>query len=129
MFGDKPLVGQYNYNIDEKNRMFLPSTTGREKGDTIYLCYDKDIMAYTLCPERVVLELFDNFNKKINDAKTVNELKEYKLMLLEYSKSVLKELTVDSQGRIILSSEFWEYNSVNILGAGSHLVLNPTNKK
>jgi len=129
MFGDKPLVGQYSYSIDEKNRMFLPSSTGRETGDRVYLCYDNDIEVYTLYPEKVIQEIFDNFNKKIMEAKTASELKEYKLMLLKYSKSVIKGLTVDSQGRVILSSEFWEYDSMNMVGAGNHLVLNPTNKK
>ena len=131
MFGEKLLVGQSNHNIDNKNRLFLPAGTGREKSDIVYLCYDKEIDTYTIYPEKIIQEKFVKLQKMVDEAKSVEELKQYKLMLLEFSLSIMRAAEVDAGGRITVGNEFSQFESVNIIGGGDHLMLKPIvkNKK
>lgn len=129
MFGDKILAGEYVYYIDEKNRMFLPANTGREKGDTVYLCYDNDIECYTIYSEKAMKGILNGYKEKIDSAKNIDELKQYKLMLLEYSKSILKQCVVDAQGRIVLHSDIIPNQNVHIIGSHDYLVLIPETLK
>ena len=131
MFGSKILAGHYDFSIDFKNRMFLPAQTGREQGNVVYVCYDKDIECYTIYSEKSIADNLDKFNKKIDSAQTSEELKNYKLMYLEFANSIIKVCTVDSQGRIVLPVEIASNQNVHIVGSGDHLVLmfNDTKKK
>ena len=131
MFGEKPMLGQSNHKIDGKNRIFLPSSSGRETDDAVYLCYDKEISAYTIYPEKIIENKVNEFQKKIDEAKNINELKQYKLMLLEFSYSIIRKCIVDGSGRIILGSDFNQFQSYDLIGVGNHLVIKPSdeNKK
>lgn len=131
MFGEKPILGQSTYKIDNKNRIFLPPTSGRETDDEIYLCFDKEIEAYTIYPAKIIENKIKEFQKKIDESKNINELKQYKLMLLEFSYSIIRKCIVDGSGRIILGSDFIQSQNYDLIGVGSHLVLKPSdeNKK
>ena len=123
MFGEKILAGQHDYSIDSKNRMYLPTQSGREPGDSVYLCYDTDIECYTIYSEKSISEKLDKYTLKIDSAKNSEELKEYKLMYLEFAKSIIKVCTVDSAGRIALPNDFVPNQVVHVVGSKDHLVL------
>ena len=128
MFGENTLAGQYDYFADEKNRMFLPRKTGREKGNVVYFCYDKDIEHYVIYSELEILKKMDAFDEKIDSAKTVEELKQYKLMSLEFANSIIKKCSVDAAGRIVLPKEISGPTNIHMVGAGKCLILIPENQ-
>lgn len=129
MFGDTLLVGKNSYNIDKKNRMFLPADSNREENDIVYLCYDKELKTYTIYPKTVIQQNFSKLRKMVDEAQDVEELKRCKDMLLNYAETIVKSCLVDSQGRIVLGDNFKNYSTVDMLGAGDHLVLYTNEEK
>ena len=129
MFGDKLLFGQTTNKVDFKKRMFLPSESGREKGDIAYIVYDNVIDEYTVVPKAVIEEEYRKLEGMIEVAWDAKSLNEYKSKLIEFSNSIIKECTVDKQGRILLSDNFIPNEEINILGIGNRFVLRQEKKK
>ena len=121
------LVGHNDISIDNKHRIFLPVNTDREKDDEVFLVYDNDISEYLLFPKKTIEEKISKLEELIFTAKNEQERREYKLLLYNFYKCVLKKCTVDSAGRIVLSDYFKAGDTVTAIGAKDHLIL--TKKK
>ena len=129
MFGDKLLFGQTKNRVDSNKRIFLPAKSGREKGDVVFLLYDRDINEYKVFPYFVIESKFKKYDDLISSAKSSSELKEYKLILNEFANSIIRSCIVDSQGRIILSDDFVANEEITVIGSGNHLILKKKNDK
>lgn len=123
MFGDKILLGQSDIVIDDKSRMFLPARTNREKGDNLVLLYDSTLECYKIYSVSAIEETFDRLEKLLDGAKSEQEEAWCKKRLFDFSKSILKECTVDSEGRIALGTTINPNSSALIIGARDHLIL------
>jgi len=125
MFGEKSIYGQKEVTLDNKGRIILPANTKREKGDNLILVYDEDISAY----EILSFDIYDKIIEKlkINILNATNKVDEiyYKKRIYEISKSVIKTLNVDIQGRVILGKIYDNTNKVLCIGAYDRLILKP----
>lgn len=86
------LIGSYDYNIDEKGRVVIPSKFRNELGNTLYLTkgFDGCIAIYKESD-------FENTLKKLGDLKFEKEkARTYQRLLLETAV----ELIIDKAGRI-----------------------------
>ena len=48
MFGDKPMFGQIELNIDNKNRIIIPESTNREPGEELLILDNKELKIYEI---------------------------------------------------------------------------------
>lgn len=125
MFGEKPIYGQSEVKVDDRGRMFLPAYTKRERDDELILLYDENLSVYEI--HRV-----DDYNKIIKylEEKILNSTNKsaeisYKKKIYEISKSILKSLQVDNQGRVVLGNIFPDTEKVLCIGAFDHLIIEP----
>lgn len=123
MFGDETLIGLSKVNVDCKGRMFLPAKTKREKGDKLVLVYDKDIDKYIIYKLEDIESSLKFFSEKINKESSALKIVEWKKRELEFSRSILKNLTVDAQGRIQLMEPLTNYKSLILVGCRDHLII------
>lgn len=123
MLDKKLLFGQTTNKIDKRNRIFLPAYTGREKGEVVFIVYDNDINEYKIVPKSVIEAEYKDLEFLVNSAYDLQTLREYKLRIVDFANSILKEVTVDDQGRILLPDCLTSCDDITIIGAGNHLIL------
>ena len=123
MFGENAILGHNEVSIDEKHRIIIPTSTGREQGEKLILIYDKDIELYKVYSIKKADQEFKMLNNKIRESISIREENQYKKKLLEFSKSILRCSKVDAQGRIYLTDNFKKSTKVNCIGAYDHLIL------
>ena len=126
MFGDVLIAGRYNVSVDQKHRIIIPAQTKREPGETIYVVYEESLDRYILYSQKTMKELFDKIDDLILNAKSKDEVLDYKIKLLELANSVVHTTTVDKQGRIQLRDCIGDDKKASLIGGGNHLII--TNK-
>ena len=62
MFGENAILGHNEVSIDEKHRIIIPTSTGREQGEKLILIYDKDIELYFLRTKMSGFPVFEKEN-------------------------------------------------------------------
>ena len=125
MFGDIPIIGKNEVNVDSKGRIFIPAYTKREKGETLVLCKDNDLNIHVIYSSKRIEESLEKIDKKIENAKTDKERVKYKKAKYEILKSIIKTANVDSQGRMLIGLEFKEYEKVLTIGNYDSLIIEP----
>lgn len=112
------LLGEYDHQIDEKSRMFLPAKMREECGGVVYVVrgVDKCIAVY---PEKEWMA----FAEKLQALPQI-KAREIRRKLLPTAERT----TVDSHGRILLPQRLREYASledrnVKVLGVGDYAEL------
>ena len=102
MFGDDYMAFRQNATIDSKYRMVVPSQTGVEKDETLYLMYNSDRTHLIISKATYLLKKIEQLQKQCletSDTKKYMELskdKEY------YSSLIVQVLKVDEQRRVLL---------------------------
>lgn len=129
MFGDKPILGQVETIIDDKNRLNLPKYTNKEQGDELVLIYDNDTENYKIFSASKYLENIEKLKENLSNAKNKKEEIYYKKRIIESCKSILRMVTVDSKGRIVVGNLFERQNTVLLTGIYDHVILEPVKKK
>lgn len=129
MFGEESIYGQTVSTLDCQGRIFLPTYTKRECGESLVLTYDNDISLYQIFSCKVFDELVNELQSKILNSNNKLEEIKYKKRIYEISKSIIKKLKVDSQGRINIRSVYNNVDSVLCIGAGNCVILEPTTSK
>ena len=109
--------GSYEYNIDEKGRLVVPSKFRVEAGEKLYL-----IKGFEGCVSLYTEESFKKFVSQIQNLKYEKKTnRSYMRLLL----SSVVELTIDKQGRMLLPVKtLKEYNigsKVILLGQIDHI--------
>lgn len=109
--------GSYEYNIDEKGRISIPSKFRNEIGDKLYL-----IKGYEGC---ISLYKEEDFQRYITN---IQNLPYEKAKVRQHARILLQsvvELSIDKAGRVLIPSRtLKEYNigkSVLLLGSLDHL--------
>ncbi len=107
--------GEYSHNLDSKKRVSLPSKLRDELGDTVVMTknVDKCISLYSL-------ERWNDFTSKLETLPQTETR-----MIKRFLFSAAVDVTVDAQGRILISPNLCEYaslsRSVKIIGVGDHV--------
>ncbi len=125
MFGDVPIIGKSEVNVDPKGRIFVPAYTKREKGETLVLCKDNDLDVYVIYSSKKIEEILETIDKKIENSKTDEERIRYKKERLEILKSIIKMANLDKQNRMLIGLEFKEYEKVLTIGNYDSLIIEP----
>ena len=123
MFGEEEMFGQTMQTIDKKTRLILPSLTKREEGDKLVLIEDKELNVYRIFRKDIISGVFVKNNEELLNAKTPEKILKIKKELLALSKTVLKSLEVDKNGRVVLRETFKNVEKVNVIGSSDHLIL------
>lgn len=123
MFGEEEMFGQTMQTIDKKTRLILPSLTKREEGDKLVLIEDKELNVYRIFRKDIISGVFVKNNEELLNAKTPEKILKIKKELLALSKTVLKSLEVDKNGRVLLGETFKNVEKVNVIGSSDHLIL------
>ena len=100
------LIGKFNFSVDAKNRIFLPSKFRHDLAGICVLSKDLQSKCLNLYPPKQ----WELFTQKIEELPTI---KMKKVRELIYSKSCETEL--DTQGRIVLNENFCDDVGVRTL--------------
>lgn len=108
------LLGEYNYSVDAKGRLFIPARFRDEMGSTLILSKSLDN-----CINVYSAEKWQQFVDKLD---LLPEVKARSVK--RYIFSTAMELTADAQGRIVLSAKLREHADLDkeavIIGVGDH---------
>lgn len=110
-------IGTYNHNLDEKNRVILPSRLREKLGTTVYITLglDKCLAVY---PEETFVQIASTLSKA---SSLHDDNRNYKRTFFANSY----ECDTDKQGRIQLSKELCEKcfikKDVVIIGVDDHV--------
>ena len=129
MFGEKPMFGQSEVNIDNKGRIFLPAFTGKEEGDQVVLVFNDILEVHEIYSVSALEEKFKQIETQILIAKTKKDEIFYKKRLYQLSKSVLRNVKVDSQGRVLIGKTFEDEEKLLTTGAYDRIMIEPIKKK
>lgn len=111
------LIGTYYHNLDEKNRVTLPSKLREKLGATVFITYGLD-GCVTLYPE----ETYNQIASSLRNASSFEDgNRKYKRIFFGYSY----ECDVDKQGRIQLKPMLCDKCSIKkdvvIMGVDDHV--------
>lgn len=129
MFGEKPMFGQAEVSIDNKGRIFLPTFTSREEGDQVVLVFNDILGVHEIYSVSALEEKFKQIEEQIVKATTKKEEIFYKKRLYQLSKSVLRSVKVDSQGRVLVGKTFEGEDKLLTTGAYDRIMIEPIKKK
>ncbi len=108
------LLGEYNYNLDAKGRVFVPAKLREDLGENFVVAksMDKCISVYSI-------EMWERYVAKLN---AIPEMKARNIRRFVYSTAT--EASCDSQGRVVLPPSLREHAGLEkelvIIGAGDH---------
>lgn len=108
------LLGEYNYNLDAKGRVFVPAKLRDDLGETFVVAksMDKCISIYSL-------EMWQKYVDKLN---SIPEMRARYIRRFVYSSAV--EASCDAQGRVVLPQGLREHAALErelvVIGAGDH---------
>jgi len=108
------LLGQYNYNVDAKGRVFVPAKLKDDLGEVFVLAKGMDP-----CIAIYSQEMWEAYVSKLS---AIPEMKARNIRRFVFSTAV--EASTDAQGRVVLSQPLREYakleKEVTIIGVGDH---------
>ncbi len=119
-------IGSYDYTVDSKGRLVIPSKFRNEIGNeaNVYLTrgFDSCLSIYKESDFQKVIARYQSHNY---------EKREVRNALRSFLDSVL-QVSIDSQGRILIPSKIFEKygisNKVHILGAIDHFEIRDSQK-
>lgn len=104
MFGDNYMAFRQYASIDPKSRIVLPSQTGAEPGETLYLTCDAYKNHLVISKAVTLLAMIEKLKKaclETNDTEIFNKLSKEKDY---YSSLMIQVLKVDNERRVLLCS-------------------------
>ncbi len=108
------LLGQFEYNLDAKGRVFIPSKLKDSLGESFVLAKSMDP-----CIAIYSKEMWENYVSKLS---ALPEMKARGIRRFVFSTAI--EASVDSQGRVLITQPLREYakleKEVTIIGNGDH---------
>ena len=108
------LLGEYNYNLDAKGRVFVPAKLRDDLGETFVVAksMDKCVSVYSL-------SMWEKYVEKLN---SIPEMRARYIRRFVYSSAT--EASCDAQGRVVLPQGLREHAGLDkelvIIGAGDH---------
>lgn len=116
-WGINMLIGEYHHNIDDKNRLIIPSKFREEIGDKFILTRGLDgcLFIYSM----------SNWEKITNKLKTLPFTKKDARVFMRFFLSGANVCEFDKQGRINIASSLVDYASIKkecaIIGVNDRL--------
>lgn len=108
------LLGQFDYNLDAKGRVFIPAKLKESLGETFVLAKSMDP-----CIAIYSKEMWENYVSKLS---ALPEIKARGIRRFVFSTAI--EASTDSQGRVLVTQPLREYakleKEVTIIGNGDH---------
>lgn len=108
------LLGQFEYNLDAKGRVFVPSKLKESLGENFVLAKSMDP-----CIAIYSKEMWENYVSKLS---ALPEMKARGIRRFVFSTAI--EASADSQGRVLVTQPLREYagleKEVTIIGNGDH---------
>ena len=126
MFGEKGIYGNSMVHIGDKQRLVLPKFTYVEKGDSLLIIDRQEFIS--VCTQDVLekeIKSIEELYKRSN----IYDRKKIELDLLNLYKSIIKQVSVDSQHRINLGGIEIEEKDFLCIGAKDRIILNTKVKK
>lgn len=111
------LMGEFHHNIDEKNRLVIPSKFRSELGDSFIVTrgLDKCLFVYSI----------DEWNKNIDKLKTLPFTQKDARYFTRFFLSGAIECELDKSGRVSITSPLIEYADITkecvIIGANDRI--------
>ena len=105
MFGDNYMAFRQEVAVDEKYRIFIPSKTGVEKGEILYLTYSSDMTHFIISKAKYILTKIEQLQKACLDTKDIELYQELTKDREYFSGLIIQILKVDSQKRVLLGKE------------------------
>ena len=111
------LMGEYHHNIDDKNRLIIPSKFREELGNEFVITRGLDgcLFVYSM----------DEWNKVMNKLKTLPFTKKYARTFMRFMLSAASICEFDKQGRINLVNSLINYAEIKkecvIIGVNDRL--------
>lgn len=109
------LGGEYQHNIDQKNRIFIPAKMREELGETFVVAKnirEKSLIVYSLAGWEEYIAPIKKLDRQLAEP------------VLRYLHSNLAQVTPDAQGRVVLSPELVAHAEIErsavVVGCGSY---------
>ena len=80
---------------------------------------------YVICKIADLEEKLSFYDQMIRKASSIEERKKLKEEKYDYAKLAKNRLTVDKQGRVVLTSDFKKYKKLSLVGCGNVLYIEP----
>ncbi len=115
-WGDPMLMGEYHHNLDEKNRLIIPSKLREEMGDLFVLTRGLDGCLFIYPKEE-----WDCIIEKYKELPNTRDARNF----MRFFLAGATECSFDKQGRISISSPLMRYAELEkecvIIGVNDHL--------
>lgn len=99
------LTGEYNHQIDAKNRIRIPAKLKKELGDEYYFAFGTNSCIFVFAKDAMEKYLEELAAVKLSDLQTQR-------MVRVFSKSCVA-VEEDNQGRVVLSPEYRRHAKLN----------------
>lgn len=127
MFGDKEILGVATVKLDPKGRVCLPSFTNKESKDKLIIT---EFGTNQMCIYKYdnYIEKLKKLKEKLELSKEASEVKKNELEMYLTFKRVLKVLTVDVHGRVLIGDLFDGIEYLDFIGVLDSVIIEPSKK-
>ena len=125
MFGDVPFFGSYYCSSDNKGRIIMPSDSKASNDDSFVLCYSDMANTFDVFQSNILNIRIRSLDDTIfSSSSTEAEVRKAKLLRSQICGSIVKPISVSSQRRLTLGTEFFrDGNFVIVHGEGDSFKL------
>ncbi len=102
MFGDDYMAFRQYAAIDSKYRLKIPSQTGVEKGEKLYLLYNCDKTHLVLSKAKTLIEKIERLEEECGETEDTERYKKLSRDKEYYCSLIIQVFTVDQEKRILL---------------------------
>lgn len=125
MFGDVPFFGSYYCSSDNKGRIIMPSDSKASNDDSFVLCYSDMANTFDVFQSNILnIRIRSLDNTIFSSSSTETEVRKAKLLRSQICGSIVKPISVSSQRRLTLGTDFFrDSNFVIVHGEGDSFKL------
>lgn len=91
-------AGEFRHNIDDKNRITIPSGWRQENADTFFLVPNPKLECLTVMPPDVFREIGEKSESQVTQAQHRTFMRHF------YAQA--RQVTIDKQGRLLLPDDY-----------------------
>ena len=124
MFGDVPFFGSYYCSSDNKGRIIMPSDSKASNDDSFVLCYSDMANTFDVFQSNILnIRIRSLDNTIFSSSSTETEVRKAKLLRSQICGSIVKPISVSSQRRLTLGTDFFVI-VILLLYMGKEILLN-----
>lgn len=108
MFGDVPFFGSFYCSSDNKGRIIMPSDSKASNDDSFVLCYSDMANTFDVFQSNILnMRIRSLDNTIFSSSSTETEVRKAKLLRSQICGSIVKPISVSSQRRLTLGTDFF----------------------